>query len=225
MNDFILTKRNHYYLNRYTIYGERHSGTKLLQKIINANTTLKSTWDFGYKHFFGFTDPSLIIQENNTLFVCIVRNPYDWLLAFYKEPHHVPSHNRIPIGNFLFNEWYSVEDYEFDKTEIVLDRNFRSGHKYKNIFALRRHKIYYMRQVLPMLCNNLILLKYENLISNPIGIISSIKALLDDTQRKRTNNFYIKPQNKYECKPIVKSMIDYHIDWDIEHTIGYARLD
>lgn len=225
MNNFLEIKRNSQDISKYTIYGERHSGTKLLQKIITSSTTLNINWNYGYKHWFGFTDKGLILDAQDTLFFGIVRNPYDWLLSFYKEPHHVPINNRVPIGNFLFNEWYSVQDYVFNNTEILQDRNFISGHRYKNIFDLRSHKIYYIRQVLPILCRNLVLLRYEDLVSNTVEIISGIKALLNHSQRKQKNSYYIKSNKTYECSSLIKNMIDYHIDWDIEHTVGYHRIN
>lgn len=223
MTNFINLKRNTSIINRYTIYGERHSGTKLLQKIISSNTTLSLTWDYGYKHWFGFTDKQSILSAQDTLFIGIVRSPYDWLLSFYKEPHHVPIQNRLPIGNFLFNEWYSVQDYVFDNTEILQDRNFISGTRYKNIFDLRSHKLYYIRQMLPLLCSNFVILRYEDLISNTIEIISGIKALLNHYQRKPINSYYLKPNKVYECSLLIKDMINHHIDWDVENTVGYYR--
>ena len=43
-------------VNNFTIYGERCSGTSYLEGIITKNFNAKITWDFGWKHFFGFED-------------------------------------------------------------------------------------------------------------------------------------------------------------------------
>ena len=40
-------------LKKFTIYGERCSGTNYLEKIINLNFDVNVTWEFGWKHFFG----------------------------------------------------------------------------------------------------------------------------------------------------------------------------
>ena len=47
-------------MQKFTIYGERHSGTNFLQKVICENFRLKITWDFGWKHFgIGHRDEDL----------------------------------------------------------------------------------------------------------------------------------------------------------------------
>lgn len=38
-------------INQYTIYGERHSGTKLLQQLIDTYCHINLTWQYGWKHF------------------------------------------------------------------------------------------------------------------------------------------------------------------------------
>ena len=43
-----------YMLRKYAIYGERCSGTNYLENIININFDVKITWEYGWKHFFGF---------------------------------------------------------------------------------------------------------------------------------------------------------------------------
>ena len=76
-----------YYIcvKKYTIYGERCSGTNYLENIINVNIT----WDYGWKHFFGFQDDKLK-KSDDTLFICIVRNLPDWINSFYREKYHLP---------------------------------------------------------------------------------------------------------------------------------------
>jgi hypothetical protein len=87
---FVFQKISGDKLTHYTILGERHSGTKLVEKIIKFNTNLLYDNQYGWKHGFGFHNPELFINNTSTLFLCLVRNPYDWLLSFFKEPHHVP---------------------------------------------------------------------------------------------------------------------------------------
>jgi hypothetical protein len=76
-------------IKKYTIYGERCSGTNYLENLIDKNFDIKITWEFGWKHFFGFNDNQLK-NSDDTLFICIVRNPVDWINSFYRELHHSP---------------------------------------------------------------------------------------------------------------------------------------
>ena len=43
-------------IKKYTIYGERCCGTKYLQELITKNFNTPITWEYGWKHFFGFQD-------------------------------------------------------------------------------------------------------------------------------------------------------------------------
>ena len=43
-------------ITKFTILGERASGTTFLQHAIRENFNLSVTWEYGFKHFFGFSD-------------------------------------------------------------------------------------------------------------------------------------------------------------------------
>ena len=76
--------------DRFTIYGERCSGTKWLTVLLEGNLGLPVTWEFGWKHFFGGTQ-KLPGRDatGSTLFVCVVRDPVDWVNSLYRMPHHL----------------------------------------------------------------------------------------------------------------------------------------
>ena len=46
-------------IKKFTIYGERCSGTNYLQNLVNDNFEIELTWEYGWKHFFGFQDDKL----------------------------------------------------------------------------------------------------------------------------------------------------------------------
>ena len=71
-------------IKKFTILGERCSGTNVLQKLIETNFDLEYSNDFHHKHFFGFCNYSKIKSTQNTLFICIVRNVYEWILSLHK---------------------------------------------------------------------------------------------------------------------------------------------
>ena len=41
-------------LKKYTIYGERCSGTSYLQNIMDINFDIQLSWEYGWKHFLDF---------------------------------------------------------------------------------------------------------------------------------------------------------------------------
>ena len=98
-------------VTKFTIYGERCSGTNYLEQLITSNFELPVTWQYGWKHFFGFSD---LQNSDDTLFFGIVRSPIEWIDSFFKNPYHIPPQNKN-IKNFLFNRFYSMNE----KNELI----------------------------------------------------------------------------------------------------------
>ena len=159
---------------KYTIYGERCSGTNYLENIININFDVNISWEYGWKHFFGFQDDKLK-NSDDTLFICIVRNLPDWINSFYREKHHLPLRYKTnmseeeKIDEFLNKEFWSFNDNNNNRDaskEIMEDRNIYTGERYKNIFELRHTKIKWMLEDLQIKIKNCIFIKYEDLIND-----------------------------------------------------------
>jgi len=159
---------------KYTIYGERCSGTNYLENIININFDVSITWEFGHKHFFGFQDDKLK-NSDDTLFICIVRNLPDWINSFYRTKHHLPlkyknnMSEEEKLDEFLNKEFWSFYDNEGNRDtskEIMIDRNIYTGKRYKNIFELRHTKIKWMLEDLPNKVKNCIFIRHEDLIND-----------------------------------------------------------
>ena len=94
----ILRTCKYEHIENFQIYGERSSGTKFLQKSLST-FDITNTEFFGHKHFMGFAKPEKIEYTMHTIFICIVRNPYDWLLSFFNYCHHVP-HKKDSFDSF-----------------------------------------------------------------------------------------------------------------------------
>ena len=110
------------HIEKFALYGERHSGTKFLQQSLEC-FDIKSTGFFGNKHWFGFVSDAKIEYAYHTLFVCIVRNPVQWIAAYYNNPFNISQNNRN-WNNFLNEEWYSID---YAKREILKDRNINNN--------------------------------------------------------------------------------------------------
>ncbi len=160
-------------LKKMTIYGERCSGTNYLENILNINFENEITWEYGWKHFFGFQDDKLK-NSDNTLFICIVRNLPDWINSFYRNPHHLNDINCHSIENFLNKEIISYQFnsksfnnfYGHQGNELLEDRNIYTGERYKNIFELRHTKLKWMLEDLPNKVKNYIFITHEDLIND-----------------------------------------------------------
>jgi len=229
------------------IYGERNSGTNWLEAICsgksyyydNAKRTIKDfsgegnpafnlpvlrEKNFGNKHFFGgWYNESIQKHGDNTLFIGVVRNFYDYSLSLLKYKHHIPEINH-DADNFFKNEWYSINHNKQSpryNEEIMEDRNWLTGERYKNIFELRKNKIEYLQDVLPKIAKNYVLIRYEDLLDDVYKVISLIAYRFDleiinkDFIKSTKNKSYPNIYNEH------MGLINRNICWETEHKLDY----
>jgi hypothetical protein len=143
-------------LNRFTIFGERCSGTNFLEESILLNFDTQVTWDYGWKHFFGFT---CLENSDDTLFICIVRNGFTWINSLLSKPYHLDKAMLKTNETFLT---HAITSYH-KGSMLREDLNMYTHEPYRNIYELRRVKIDFMMKRLPLLVKNLIFVRYEDL--------------------------------------------------------------
>lgn len=209
---------NHQPITKYTIFGERHSGTNLVAECMFYHSDIPLTYEYGWKHFFGFCDESILQKEKSTLFICITRNPYDWLLAMRKMPYHV-THLDKTSESFFLEEWYSNDS----GTEILEDRNYTTKERYKNIFDLRSNKLRYLYYVLPKIVENLLIVDYNKLVNHPKIFFDTLQQsfnIIYSTSKFR--KVYFSEPKKYSITNSLLHIFNSNIDWSIESDFGYA---
>lgn len=179
-------------MKKFTIYGERCSGTKFLERLLIDNFNIEVTWKYEWKHFFGFEDLS---NSDDTLFIGIARDPVDWVNSIYHTPHHV--HPSITTNRELFisSEWWSTEQNKGVGNEHIHDRNMLTGERYKNIFELRKVKLNFLIEVMPKKVKNYVFIRYEDLINNYEKIMEMLKEKY--CLEKKDNKNYITQKNKH----------------------------
>ena len=217
-------------IRRVQIYGERCSGTNYLEVLLSRNFHDYSlVQDYGYKHFFGFDD---LKNSDDTLFICIVRNPVDWVNSLYRNKWHIAQHLCTSVDNFLNKEFYSYNDKKSvskDGTEIMTDRNIYTGERYKNIFELRHTKLKFLYEDLPKLVKNHIFIKHEDLLTNFEETMIKIKnvglVIKPDISFPVNYYGYKKENGEYKVKPneIDEKCILNHPDFrkHYENILGY----
>ena len=237
-------------IRKFTIYGERSSGTNFLEKSIKLNFNLEVTREFGSKHFFCFDDCCKQPNED-TLFIGIIRNPVYWLNSFIQQPYHVPVQNRSLKG-FLTNEFYSVHDEHtpepfilngnlfFSKKTLaknheinMKDLNYTTGKKYKNIFEMRKCKNSYLMNIMPTKVKNYILINYEDLLYNYQQTLDTIKEkfslltkqpfYIKSKGYKQSNTQLYKGQKGIIFSPQIFEFIWDNLDIEQENNLGYFK--
>lgn len=235
-------------ITKFIIYGERCSGTNFLENVILENFDIEISWEQGSKHFFCFNNYDKR-NFDDTLYIGIVRNPIYWINSFSKELHHVPDINRKNIQNFLFNEFYSVNDeieptpkvqtilfknkkhYFYKYTTMVEDLNYITNKKYKNIFELRKLKNDYLMNIMPSKVKNYILINYEKLLTNYEETLEFIKNRFNLIQRypiyknikkyKKCETYNFVQQRQITLTPFTINIIWKNLDINQESTLGY----
>lgn len=214
-----ICRTNSYFIDQFSIYGERHSGTNFLEQCISQQFGLNKTEFYGHKHFFGWVKPETITYKGrHTLFACTVRNPYDWIMAMISLPHHIHVHRYQDIEKFLLDEWYSVNHLN---NEILEDRNYINKKRYQNIFELRKYKNIYLSQIMPIIAQNYLLISYDTFLKNHKNYLNIISNRLN----LRTKNPPPEPiyKSAYHMPSNIKDIIDQNIDWSIEESLGYFK--
>ena len=217
-------------IQNFTIYGERCSGTTYLEELIKENFEINYVTNYNWKHFFGNYDFKNDENENNTLFIGIIRHPIDWIDSFYNNQHHIPNSPKN-ISNFLLDEFYSIfTDGESSGKEIMDDRNMITRNRYKNIFELRKIKNDYLINIMPTKVKNYLLINYDNLINNSVIILQQIQDKFNLipknvsfqnilTYKGDNENNYVKKQINMTDNII--EIIKNNIDKEQEETLGY----
>ena len=144
---------------RFTIYGERCSGTNFLQESIQENFEVDVTWDYGWKHFFGFS-PLLPCEDDDILFIGIVRDAYAWVNSLYRTPWHL----QLGSGGEFLNTPIISRRLTGDCGIIEEDKHmYERSRYYENLFELRNVKTDFLINKMPKLVKKYILIRYEDL--------------------------------------------------------------
>jgi hypothetical protein len=215
-------------MKNFTVLGERNTGTHFLQYAMIFNYNIN--YERLNKHFFGHEDfPKNDLD--NTFYLCIVRNPVDWIDSLFKRLHHIPPKNKANIQNFLNNEWYSIyEEGDKNGKEILEDRNIYTKQRYKNIFELRKIKHDYFLNTISKQVKHFMIIKYEDLRDNYENTLVKIGEKFG--LKRKSHEIIQVPKYKgtyitlYNKKPVLLSLdvqkfIIDHIDLEQEQHLGY----
>ena len=235
-------------IKKFAILGERCSGTNFLEESITNNFNIEYTAEYGNKHFFCYNNYEMN-STKETLFIGIIRNPIYWINSFSKELYHVPEINKN-INNFLFNEFYSVEE-KFKNTEYLSnnifvmnnnlnnnkpklnhkDLNYLNGKKYTNIFELRKVKNNFLINVMPNKVKNYILINYEDLLFNytqtlqiikdKFGLQQKIPEFIRIKKYKKSDTYNFVRQREITLPVNIIQIIWNNLNVEQEKSLGY----
>lgn len=229
-------------IKKATILGERCSGTNFLESALVRNFDIGITWEYGWKHFFGFSDYK---DSDDTLFIGIVRDPCDWINSFYKIKWHLqPELKTSSVEDFMNKEFWSLNDGQWHHmlpkvgcctkkrgAEIMEDRNIFTGERYANIFEARSVKCEFLLDKMSSKVKNFALFRYEDLKDNYEIILDEIKDKYNLKTKsgfpipikghKGGNELFKEEDKKHEISP---EQVWNHpsLNKEIEKRLGYS---
>lgn len=204
-------------VDNFTIFGERCSGTNFLQQAMEKNFDLKLTWKYGWKHEFGkHVDFS---NSDKTLFLCIYRNPIDWINSLYRSKYHVPP-ELYELKDFMTKPMKMMKGKD-KKEEIPNTRNIYTGNVYKNIFELRTVKLNYLLSDMPKNVKHVEVLSYEDFCSNYDEIMKHLREKYN--LKPKTTSFPERVEKIYRGGSVVKGNLEY--EKPISESFVYPKLN
>jgi hypothetical protein len=211
-------------LKRFTIFGERCSGTNFLEESILINFEAELTWDYGHKHFFGFNG---LRGSDDTLFICLVRHGYTWINSLRNRPFHFGPAMLKDNESFLTNP---VVSFHPDGSLMQEDMNIKTHEPYSNIYELRRVKIDFMTKQLPRRVKNYLFFRYEDLCTNFHNHMSRVAAFLQPRPtvyiqptwyKKDRGMVFIRSIKRYVSKEEFYNHPGFELIRDQEKELGY----
>lgn len=169
-------------MKNFYLYGERCSGTNVIQKLIEINTSYRVAWDHGYKHWPKQRSWDDVLEP----IVLVTRNPFDYFKSLYRKPWHAPdSIKNLSFEDFLRAEWWNIYDEEahilpgdelYGK-ERMEERHPKKGRRFKNVIEMRTEKLRYLKTIYLSKAPKVSLVSFEDMI---IDQKMTVKKILRD---------------------------------------------
>ncbi len=232
------------------ILGERCSGTNFIASLVENNfARVRLSKEFGGKHWFlknhhprsrpnETTDAQCIrsVHEDtsDTLFLCIVRNPYDWSRSIHARPYHAHNHADISFSQFLRKPWLSYEKSRINRFWKPAGGNFWFIEEAPNVLRLRSMKLAHWLN-LEGIVENIAFLKYED-VQQDITTLANVARRFDIALRHpsfegesrymgRAPGTVYTPREYPAIFEADLEFIQQELDWVQENRVGYSTSD
>ena len=179
-----------------------------------------------WKHAAPLVDGSYAAKEVSALF--LVRDPYSWIAAFFRNPYHTRAPLPDTLAAFLEQPWLTVQR---DNIAPVLMSPMELW-----AAKLRAYRAFAVAAPVPST-----VLQFEGFVLDPAGALGAALAQLDIAVeglaeiRESTKNdgksrasrlrYYKQKAWEAEISPEAARLINDYVDWDVAAHFGYHRRD
>jgi len=188
----------------------------------NIYRKIVAPYDSTIVNFDDLEDRHNFVPYKKTLFVYIVRNPYDWIRSFYHWQHAAKKRIR-EFSSFIRKPWVS---------NTPLDHHPLKRRSFKDIFELRSMRLLSDSSLIRHK-RDCYIVRYETLKEDYEGVIKEIATLFNLKVKDPISNY-----NNYKYMKNVKYVekeyfsfhqndldyINHQINWDIEKFFGYSKI-
>lgn len=171
-------------------------------------------------------------DSDDTLFLVILRNPFDWLCSMAVNPYHAPKHVGLPFSTFIRKRWVSYEQTRVNSIWPLSDDGAYFIEEAENIMVLRSMKIQHWLNLRKRV-KNIAFINYEALykgmstlenIANEFNILQVNNPFVNQERyikggRLRQELFVPKEQTSIDKQDL--EFIQANIDWDVEKYFNY----
>jgi len=132
------------------ILSERCSGSNFVETAINDNLPVVHSDRYGFKHWLDENFLNETAFPADTLFLIVMRSPFDWLRSMHRQPWHcAPELTQLTFSEFIRAPWRCVWDEQAGvargdsrwMTEMMFERNpLDNNRRFRNVLEVRQVK-------------------------------------------------------------------------------------
>ncbi len=231
------------------LFGERCSGTNYVAGLITKNfDDIEMTKAYGGKHWFikdhyprcrpnQSTDYQCIrpLSDNaDTLFVCLFRNPFDWVRSINARPYHAGDHWGLALSDFLRKPWHSFERIRLNRYWPDRHDSYWFIEEAQNLLRLRSMKIQHLLNLRDRV-DNVCYVNYETIRDDNDSLRAiahryqiQLKHVTVLGERKHFGRAHEDEYAAPQYAPISEDDLRFileELDWGVEGRIGYSDRD
>jgi len=209
---------------------------------------IELTKDFGGKHWFiknhyprcrpnhstDFQCIRPLSDSADTLFLCLFRNPFDWLRSIHARPYHAGNHWGLSFSEFLRKPWHGFETSRLNPYWPQRNDGYWFIEEAENILKLRTEKITHLLK-LRALVENVCFVNYEAIRDDHDvlrNIADRFQIKLRHPRIQSERKYFGRPKNLEFSPPKYPpistgdlAFIRGELDWDIEGQVSYCISD
>jgi hypothetical protein len=231
-------------IKKFTVIGERCTGTNLAKALIERNLGLEYV-ELCAKHYF---QPTAFENKclNDLLVIATVRDPFQWVAAMWVNKHDMTIYQKHSMSKMLFSEQIAVYDdfkaldfsMEIMENRHIYEKDSRFpvhnyGRRYANIFEMRNVKHKFLLEDMPKLVPHFEVVNYESMRDEPETVLKKLCIDFDLIMPQEfvpiveNVKYYAKEgdvfkKRVYELDQTMKDLVKKNVDHNLESALDYT---